>query len=121
MPAALDTRYLERRPRGTGRWYVVQDVPGGLQSVLGRRLVKALGTADLREARTRRHAVLADFERQMAEARRGGQTDELTREAMAYGASYRQLQQGDGSAFTLNGPNGREDHDLGHKKSNCKT
>jgi integrase len=69
----MDQKYLERRPARTGRWYVVKDVPADVRGgVLGKRLVRALGTHDLSKARSMRYAILADFERKIAAARVGG-------------------------------------------------
>lgn len=62
-----DTRWLEKRGAG---YYAVKDVPRDLRGVLGKkRLVRSLGTRDLTVARARRHVVLAEFEREIAEAR----------------------------------------------------
>lgn len=108
MPAALDTRYLERRPPRTGRWYCVRDVPRDIRPILGKRLVQALHTDDVREARTRRHAVLAEFERRFADARRGGD-GKLMHEAAEWAVTTRRLRAGDGAAFRLSGPDGGEE------------
>ena len=100
MPAALDKKYLEQRPAHKGRWYVVRDVPADVRGVLGKRLVKALGTHDLRKARAMRHAVLADFERQIADARKPG-ADAVTREALEHRDDLQRLDAGDGSVISI--------------------
>lgn len=77
-----DTRWLERRGL---TWYAVQDVPRTLRSALGKkRLLKSLGTQDLHVAVARRHAALADFQRQIASAQRGASPDPLAEAAMAW-------------------------------------
>ncbi len=64
----MDTRWLEQRARG---WYAVKDVPRPLQASLGKkRLIRSLHTQDHRLALARRHAVLAEFEGQIAGARK---------------------------------------------------
>jgi integrase len=114
MPAALDKKYLEQRPAHKGRWYVVRDVPADVRGVLGKRLVKALGTHDLRKARAMRHAVLADFERQIADARKPG-ADAVTREALEYRHDLQRLDAGDGSVISI-AYEGGEVRDIREKK-----
>jgi hypothetical protein len=67
--AQIDLYCLEKRRR---RWYAVQAIPRGLVAAFKgkRRLVRSLQTSVLRIAIARRKAVLADFARQFAEAKR---------------------------------------------------
>jgi len=74
-----DTKWLEKRRQG---WYAVVYVPADLQSVLGKKLRQSLKTRDLKEAQTKRHVVLAELKRRIAEARRPA-ADKLIAEAMA--------------------------------------
>jgi hypothetical protein len=61
-----DIRWLQRRAQG---WYCVKEIPRPLQATMGkRRLIKTLGTRDLRAAQARRHAVLVLFDREIAAA-----------------------------------------------------
>jgi integrase len=109
VPAAIDTKYLERRPSGTGRWYAVRDVPRELRGRLGKRLVHALNTSDLQVARSRRHAALAEFERRI-EAARGN----FDAEAVGYRETIQRLDIGDGAAISIT-ESGREVLDLRKK------
>jgi integrase len=61
-----DMRWLQQRARG---WYAVKEVPRPLVKVLGkRRFVKSLGTRDRHVALARRHAALAEFQREIEQA-----------------------------------------------------
>ena len=62
----MDTLHLQQRHQ---TWYVVVEVPRELRPYLGRRFVRSLKTTDLREARQRRHAVVAEFQARMEAAR----------------------------------------------------
>ena len=74
-----DHRWLEQRSRG---WYCVKEVPRPLRAVLGKkRFVVSLQTRDLHQAIRRRHAALADFERQLAAARGGTRMDTVQQSA----------------------------------------
>jgi integrase len=84
-------RYLERRPARTGRWYVVRDVPADVRPALGKRLVRALGTKDDRVAVSKKHAVLAEMERQIEGARRQG--------ALSWRETFAAFDRGDTSGF----------------------
>ena len=80
-----DMRWLEVRGRG---FYAVKDVPRPLQATLGkRRLVKSLETRDVNVARARRHKALTEFERTIAEARRGSTRNPLLEEALSWRAA----------------------------------
>jgi len=93
-----DTRYLEKRRQ---RWYAVLDVPEALRPAMEgkRRLVRSLGTGDLSAARLKRWAVLADFQRELAQARRKPAADSLTAEAMQARDWLRRADQGEQVAF----------------------
>jgi integrase len=57
------TQYLQRRHQ---TWYVVVEVPKPLRSVLGKpRLIRSLKTQSLQEANQLKHAVVAEFKRQL--------------------------------------------------------
>ncbi|WP_328734993.1 DUF6538 domain-containing protein [Falsiroseomonas selenitidurans] len=87
-----DTRWIEQRRQG---WYCVKEVPRPLREVVGRaRLVKSLGTRSLGEAQLRRWAVLADWERQLAVARRKPQSDALADEALAWREEFARVREG---------------------------
>ncbi|WP_405233600.1 DUF6538 domain-containing protein [Lentisalinibacter salinarum] len=64
----MDTRYLKRRGN---RWYVRVRVPSDVIEHLGEFYTKATGESDLRKARQRRHAILADFYDEVERARAG--------------------------------------------------
>jgi len=85
-----DTKWLEKRRQG---WYAVVYVPADLQSVLGKKLRQSLKTRDLKEAQTKRHVVLAELKRRIAEARRPP-ADKLTAEAMALREAMRRAEEG---------------------------
>lgn len=63
----MDTRWMKLKGR---TWYAVKETPRALQAVLGARLIRSLQTRDVQVARARRYAVLAEFERTIAEAER---------------------------------------------------
>ncbi len=53
------------------RWYVAVEVPPSLRTIIGaKRLTKALGTDDVREARVKRHNVVSEFKTRIATARK---------------------------------------------------
>lgn len=88
-----DTRWLEQRWRG---WYAVKDVPRSLRAVIGKkRLLKSLDTRDLHVAIARRHAALAEFQREIDEATRGDQHDPRIDEARAIKATLDAINRGD--------------------------
>ncbi len=64
--ARLDTTHLKRRRQ---TWYARHTIPPSLQGVLGRsEFVRSLKTRDLREANHRKHAVLAEMQREITQA-----------------------------------------------------
>jgi integrase len=64
--AAMDTQHLKQRGR---TWYARLTVPLKLQSVLGKTdIVRSLKTRDLREANRKKHAVLAELQRELTQA-----------------------------------------------------
>jgi integrase len=64
--ALLDTAHLKKRRQ---TWYARHTVPPSLQGVLGRsEFVRTLKTRDLREANQRKHAVLAQMQREITQA-----------------------------------------------------
>ena len=68
----MDTLHLQQRHQ---TWYVVVEVPRELRPYLGRRFIRSLKTTDLREARQRRHAVVAEFQARMEAERRKHSVD----------------------------------------------
>lgn len=66
-------KLLEQRGRG---WYCVKDVPRPLREKLGKkRFVKSLQTRDFAIAMGRRHAALAEFQREIDAAKARGTAD----------------------------------------------
>lgn len=65
--AAIEKRNLVLRHL---TWSAVLEVPRSLRPVLGKRLIRSLKTHSLEVARGRRHAVLAEFQKQIDQARR---------------------------------------------------
>ena len=64
--ASLDTTHLKKRRQ---TWYARHTIPPSLQGVLGRsEFVRSLKTRDLREANQRKHAVLAQMQREITQA-----------------------------------------------------
>jgi integrase len=62
----LDTTHLKKRRQ---TWYARHTIPPSLQGVLGRsEFVRSLKTRDLREANQRKHAVLAQMQREITRA-----------------------------------------------------
>jgi integrase len=62
----LNTTHLKRRRQ---TWYARHTIPPSLQGVLGRsEFVRSLKTRDLREANHRKHAVLAEMQREITQA-----------------------------------------------------
>ncbi len=77
-----DTQWLELRGRS---WYCVQDVPRPLRAVMGRkRMVRSLETHDQHVAVVRRHAVLAEWQREFAKVRSKSYADPLITAAMGW-------------------------------------
>lgn len=82
-----DRRYLTQ-PRGEGTtWYAVAEVPRTLRGAIGKkRLLKSLGTTDLRVARIARWNAVAELKAEIAKHRAPGPEDQdpLLLEAMAF-------------------------------------
>ena len=77
-----DTRWLVQRGR---TWYALQAVPRDLRQRMGKlRLLKSLGTRDLRVAIAKRHAALAEFQRAFDAARAADVPATLTTAALAW-------------------------------------
>jgi integrase len=77
------SRWHQKVDGGTS--YAVAEVPRALRGVMGKkRLITSLRTDSLDEAVKRKHAVLAEFNRQFEAARRGGLADDAASSAMAW-------------------------------------
>lgn len=75
----MDTTHLKRRRQG---WYVRLKVPAALRAVMGRpELVRSLQTRDLAEANRKKHAVLAQIQRELTQA---GLAASLPKESAEY-------------------------------------
>jgi len=100
---AGDFRNLERRGEV---WYAVKEIAPALRDAFGgqKRFKKSLRTRRLSDAQRRRHAVLAEWERQFERARRGdrmlARAEGLEAEAMALREAWdRHLQEGEDAAL----------------------
>ncbi|WP_298223740.1 DUF6538 domain-containing protein, partial [Acidocella sp.] len=101
---AKDTRWLELRHK---TWYAVLEVPRPLRSAMGKkRLKQSLKTHSLPVAQARRHAVLADFQKQIAAASGGHASNDLIQEGLAYRDQFDRIRRGDSALITQLSANG---------------
>ena len=91
-PKALPTG-LELRGLG---YYAVRDVPRPLQEAIGKkRLVRSLKTRDSHVAKARRHAVQADFQKQLDDVHRAVGTAPEVEAGLAWREQFKALERGD--------------------------
>jgi integrase len=103
MSARLDERCLQKRRKC---WYAVQEIPRSLRPAFNgkRRLIRSLHTPDLHLAVARRHAVLADFQRQFESARVRRTHDPIMQSALEWRDAIDRLERGDLSQFHTTRP-----------------
>lgn len=90
-----DYRYLVQH-NGFPTWHCVKEVPKKLQATVGKpRLVKSLGTHDLKIARSRRWEALADFEKVLQAARALSGPDTAVQAGLTWRGILARIEAGD--------------------------
>lgn len=74
MPGYGDFLMQRGKDRDRRLWYVRYPVPNDLQDRFGKRLIRPLKTTDIKEAKKKRHAVIAELESMFVAARAGSLT-----------------------------------------------
>lgn len=106
--AMVDTRWLEKRRQG---WSAVVYVPPRLQSALGKKLRRSLGTRDLKVAQFRRLQVVAEFKALIAKAERPP-ADPLLNEAFRWRDTMKRAERGEQVNSFADPNNSEEQEDL---------